>query len=46
MDRLGEPDAVLICVPTPLNRHLEPDLDYVLSTDEKHCAGGCGQARS
>jgi UDP-N-acetyl-D-glucosamine dehydrogenase len=30
--RLGEPDALLICVPTPLDRHREPDLSYVLST--------------
>jgi UDP-N-acetyl-D-glucosamine dehydrogenase len=27
--RLGEPDAVLICVPTPLGRHQEPDLSFV-----------------
>jgi UDP-N-acetyl-D-glucosamine dehydrogenase len=27
--RLGEPDAVLICVPTPLGSHLEPDLSFV-----------------
>ena len=27
--RLGECDAVLSCVPTPLGRHLEPDLSYV-----------------
>lgn len=27
--RLGEPDALLICVPTPLNRHREPNLAYV-----------------
>ncbi len=27
--RLGEADVVLICVPTPLTRHLEPDLKYV-----------------
>ncbi len=27
--RLGEPDAVLICVPTPLNEAREPDLGYV-----------------
>jgi UDP-N-acetyl-D-glucosamine dehydrogenase len=25
-------DAVVICVPTPLNRHREPDLSYVLET--------------
>ena len=30
--RLAEADAVLICVPTPLGRHLEPDLSYVEST--------------
>ncbi len=29
LDRLGEADALLICVPTPLNRHREPDLQYV-----------------
>ncbi|GAB4187979.1 MAG: nucleotide sugar dehydrogenase [Phycisphaeraceae bacterium] len=27
--RLGEPDAIMICVPTPLGRHHEPDLSYV-----------------
>lgn len=31
-DRLYEPDALLICVPTPLNRHREPDLRYVEET--------------
>jgi UDP-N-acetyl-D-glucosamine dehydrogenase len=31
-DRLGECDAILICVPTPLGRHREPDLSYVRST--------------
>jgi UDP-N-acetyl-D-glucosamine dehydrogenase len=30
--RLGEADVVLICVPTPLTRHLEPDLAYVEAT--------------
>jgi UDP-N-acetyl-D-glucosamine dehydrogenase len=32
LGRLGEADVVLICVPTPLTRHLEPDLDYVEQT--------------
>jgi len=32
MDRLLEPDAFLICVPTPLTRHLEPDLSFVVDT--------------
>ncbi|HWY24978.1 MAG TPA: nucleotide sugar dehydrogenase [Nevskia sp.] len=27
-----EADALIICVPTPLNRHREPDLSYVLDT--------------
>jgi UDP-N-acetyl-D-glucosamine dehydrogenase len=31
-DRLGEPDAVLICVPTPLTKHREPDLSFVEKT--------------
>ena len=30
--RLGEPDAILIAVPTPLTRHREPDLSYVEKT--------------
>jgi UDP-N-acetyl-D-glucosamine dehydrogenase len=29
-DRLNEPDAVLICVPTPLTEAREPDLSYVV----------------
>jgi UDP-N-acetyl-D-glucosamine dehydrogenase len=32
MGRLGEPDALLICVPTPLTSSREPDLTYVRST--------------
>ncbi len=28
-DRLAEPDAVLLCVPTPLGEHNEPDLSFV-----------------
>jgi len=30
--RLLEADAILICVPTPLNRHREPDMQYVEQT--------------
>lgn len=30
--RLGEPDAILICVPTPIGKHREPDLSYVENT--------------
>ncbi len=32
--RLGEADAVLVCVPTPLGAHLEPDLSYVEQTTD------------
>ncbi|MDD4889598.1 MAG: nucleotide sugar dehydrogenase [Phycisphaerae bacterium] len=32
MDRLGEPDAVIICVPTPLTAAREPDMTYIEST--------------
>ena len=28
-DRLSEPDAILICVPTPITKHKEPDLSFV-----------------
>lgn len=31
-DRLKELDAMLICVPTPLNQHREPDMSYIAST--------------
>ena len=31
-DRLGEPDAVLICVPTPLTDAREPDLTFVVNS--------------
>ncbi|GLS17536.1 UDP-N-acetyl-D-glucosamine dehydrogenase [Labrys miyagiensis] len=30
--RLGEPDAILICVPTPLTRQREPDMSFVLKS--------------
>ena len=32
--RLGEPDALLICVPTPLTKSREPDLQYIIATGE------------
>jgi UDP-N-acetyl-D-glucosamine dehydrogenase len=31
---LAEADALLICVPTPINAHREPDLSYVIKTSE------------
>ena len=31
-DRLSECDAVIICVPTPLTRMMEPDLSYVIAS--------------
>ena len=30
--RAGEADALIICVPTPLSSHREPDLSYVVGT--------------
>lgn len=30
--RLDEPDVILVCVPTPVGPHLEPDLTYVIKT--------------
>jgi UDP-N-acetyl-D-glucosamine dehydrogenase len=32
--RLNEPDALLICVPTPLTKNREPDLQYIIATGE------------
>jgi UDP-N-acetyl-D-glucosamine dehydrogenase len=33
--RAREADAILICVPTPLNRYREPDLSFVLGTADR-----------
>jgi len=30
--RLGECDVVIVCVPTPLGRHMEPDMSYILTS--------------
>ncbi len=30
--RLSEPDAIIICVPTPLGQHREPDLSFVINS--------------
>lgn len=32
--RFGEADAILICVPTPLNETRDPDLTYIVKTGE------------
>jgi UDP-N-acetyl-D-glucosamine dehydrogenase len=34
MSRLGEPDVIIICVPTPLTKNYDPDLSYVVRTSE------------
>lgn len=34
MARLAECDAIIICVPTPLGSHQEPDLSFITSTME------------
>lgn len=32
--RAGEVDALILCVPTPLNKYREPDLSFVIKTTE------------
>ncbi|HYC67393.1 nucleotide sugar dehydrogenase [Brevundimonas sp.] len=34
VQRLREADALIICVPTPIDRHRNPDLSYVVATAE------------
>src|SRR6516162_6783033 len=41
--RIGEADAIIICVPTPLTEYREPDLSYIIKTGEtiaKHLRRG------
>ncbi|MCA9000162.1 MAG: nucleotide sugar dehydrogenase [Planctomycetaceae bacterium] len=38
LSRLSEPDAIVICVPTPLNESRDPDLSYVSGTGESIAA--------
>ncbi|MEE8057932.1 MAG: NAD(P)-binding domain-containing protein, partial [Pseudomonadales bacterium] len=33
-NRVVEADALILCVPTPLNKYREPDLSFVISTTE------------
>lgn len=33
--RVGQVEAVIICVPTPLNKNREPDLSYIIKTGEQ-----------
>lgn len=39
MERLREVDVIIICVPTPLSPHKEPDLSYVIDTT--YAIAGC-----
>jgi UDP-N-acetyl-D-glucosamine dehydrogenase len=32
--RLGEADAVIVCVPTPLGPHLDPDMSYIEASSD------------
>jgi UDP-N-acetyl-D-glucosamine dehydrogenase len=36
--RLGEMDAIIVCVPAPLDHHREPDLSFIQSTAESIAA--------
>lgn len=31
---LGDCDVIIVCVPTPLGRHMEPDISFILATAE------------
>jgi len=35
--RVAETDAIILCVPTPLDHHLEPDLSFVRDTLDSVC---------
>jgi UDP-N-acetyl-D-mannosaminuronate dehydrogenase/intein/homing endonuclease len=35
---LGACDAIIVCVPTPLNKTKEPDISYIISANEKIAA--------
>jgi UDP-N-acetyl-D-glucosamine dehydrogenase len=42
--RVKEADAVIICVPTPLNKNREPDISYIVDTGKSiapHMTKGC-----
>ena len=42
--RIKESEAVIICVPTPLNKNREPDISYIVETGKSiapHMAKGC-----
>jgi UDP-N-acetyl-D-glucosamine dehydrogenase len=32
--RAAEPDALILCVPTPLNKYREPDISFIIDTTE------------
>jgi UDP-N-acetyl-D-glucosamine dehydrogenase len=34
MSRMGEPDAISICVPTPLSKFKDPDVSYIVAATE------------
>lgn len=33
-DELGKADVIILCVPTPLGKHLDPDMSYIVSSTE------------
>ena len=44
--RVKEVEAVIICVPTPLNKNREPDISYIIKTGREHCAASAERACS
>ena len=43
--RISEMDAVIICVPTPLNEYHEPDLSFITDTAHVHSSNRGASAR-
>ena len=44
-DELAACDAVLICVPTPLGQHREPDLSFVINSSRDGGQRGCARGQ-
>ena len=39
--RIREVEAIIICVPTPLNKNREPDISYILRSEERRVGKEC-----
>ena len=43
--KIRDVDAIILCVPTPLNKYREPDLSFVTDTMRQRCCRICGRGR-